>query len=135
LIVQLSPLQDKQMSAFLEMNRLLITLATSLLGAIGFLLANKREGQSARALWAALASAVCVGLSLYFGYRAYEDIIQMLQPPYPAFDLTGPLVSWDRYAHFFTFLLGVFFFFDFAFHEVSKSKEDSHEYLQNVADS
>jgi hypothetical protein len=130
LIDALTPLQEKQLSAFMQMNQLLITLGTTLLGAMGFLLVGRRGARSFRELWAPLMSALCVGLSLYFGYRAYADVIQMFQPPFPTFDLTGSLILWDRYAHFFTFLLGAFFFLDFAFQEVSK--EDLHEPVQYV---
>jgi hypothetical protein len=127
-ISELNPLQEKQLGAFLEMNRLLITLATALLGAIGFFLASTHKGHySPRQLWPAVLSALFVGISLYYGYRAYEDIVLMLQPPFPTFDLDGYLISWDRYAHFFTFLLGVFFFADFAFHQLTK--EDGREKL------
>jgi hypothetical protein len=130
LIEKLNPLQEKQLAAFLEMNRLLITLGTTLLGAMGFLLTGERKAESSRReLRAAFGSALCVGLSLYFGYRAYEDIILMLQAP-ATFDLTGFLISWDRYAHFCTFLFGVFFFVDFAFHEMIK--ENRHEDVENA---
>jgi hypothetical protein len=133
-ISELDPLQEKQLDAFLEMNRLLTTLGTTLLGALGFFLVSRRKpGSSPPDLWAAFASAICVGLSLYFGYRAYEDIIGMFQPPYRTFDLTATMISWDRYAHFYTFLLGVFFFADFALHQLSP--EDEHEHSRSVASS
>ena len=75
LISDLSPLQEKQLGAFLEMNRLLITLGTALLGAMGFLLVNTHKARSsARQLSPAFASAFFVGLSVYYGYRAYEDL-------------------------------------------------------------
>jgi hypothetical protein len=121
LISDLSPLQEKQLGAFLEMNRLLITLGTALLGAMGFLLVNAHKARSsARQLSPAFASAFFVGLSIYYGYRAYEDLVIMLQPPDPTFDLNGYLIAWDRHAHFFTFLLGVFFFADFAFRQLTR---------------
>ena len=130
-ISSLDPLQEKQLGAFLQMNQLLIALGTALLGAIGFFLDRRRKSYSTpRQLWAAFASALCGGLSLYFGYRAYEDVVLMLEPPYPTFDLTGSLILWDRYAHFGTFLLGVFFFADFAFHELTG--ENKHEYPLDV---
>jgi hypothetical protein len=132
LIDSLTQLQEKQLEAFLDMNRLVTTLGTTLLGAMGFFLASSRKAHSLpRELWAAFGSAVCVGLSLYFGYHAYEDILLMLQNK--TFDLTSPQISWDRHAHFNTFLLGVFLFADFAFHELSK--EDGREHSRDVAGS
>ena len=132
-ISALNPLQEKQLDAFLDMNRLLITLGTTLLGAMGFLLANRPKALSSpRGLWGASASALFVGFSMYYGYRAYEDIVLMLQPPYPSFDLTSSLIAWDRAAHFCTFVLGAFFFADFAFHELSK-EEGERDRLPEVA--
>ena len=120
-IVELSALQQKQLEAFLGMNQLLIALGTGLLGATGFLLANRRKARSSpRDLWPAAGSAVFVGLSLYFGYKAFDDIMFMLQPPNSTFDLYGPLTLGDRVAHFATLAIGVFLFADFAFHELSE---------------
>jgi hypothetical protein len=65
----LSPLQEKQLDAFLEMNRLLVTLATATMGALGFMLSAGRERiRLRRELLSAAASAVFAGCSLYFGY-------------------------------------------------------------------
>ena len=114
--------QQSQLSAFLEMNRLITTLSTTLLGAMGFFLVNDTKGKgSTRELWAAFACAVCVGLSLFYGYHAYQDIIFMLQSQ--TFNLYGDMISWDRQGHFSMFLLAAFFFVDFAFHELNRSEE------------
>ena len=115
--------QQSQLSAFLEMNRLITTLSTTLLGALGFFLVNDKGKGSTRELWAAFACAVCVGLSLFYGYHAYQDIIFMLQSQ--TFNLYGDMISWDRKGHFSMFLLAAFFFIDFAFHELNRSEEPS----------
>ena len=107
----LTVLQEKQLEAFLSMNQLLIALGTAMFGAMGFLLArNPRPHSAPRELWAAVGSAICVGLSLYFGYKSYDDVLFMLG---------------DRVAHFATLMAGAFLFADFAFHEMSR--EDGHE--------
>lgn len=111
-------LQQAQLNAFLEMNRLVTTLGTTLLGALGFFLSNRKANSERGELWAAFASFVCVALSLYYGYRGYMDLIGMLNNN--TFDLGGSLISWDRELHFNLFLLGVFFFADFAFHELNR---------------
>jgi hypothetical protein len=130
-IVELSALQQRQLEAFLGMNQLLIALGTGLLGAMGFLLANTGKARSSpRELWPAAGSAVFVGLSLYFGYKGYDDILFMLQPPNSTFDLYAPLTFGDRVAHFVTLAIGVFLFADFAFHELSQ--EGAHEQLDDV---
>jgi len=113
----LSASQAKQLDAFLEMNRLVTTLGTGLLGAIGFLLANGRNaGSPARELWAAIASAICVGVSLLSGYVVYQSILWMLESGF--FNLNNPEILWVHHAHFYSFLLGVVFFAEFAFHDL-----------------
>jgi hypothetical protein len=74
-----TPMQDKAVDAFLEMNRLLTTLPTTLLGAMGILLFGGFKGRAcSRELWTAIAGAMCVGLSIYHGYAAYLAVISML---------------------------------------------------------
>lgn len=120
-IERLSPLQDKQLQAFLGMNQLLIALGTTLLGAMGFILANRLKTRAPlKEAWPAVASAAFVGLSLYYGYKGYDDIVFMLQPGTPTFDLYGPLIRSDRTAHFTTLMIGVFLFADFALHEFNQ---------------
>jgi hypothetical protein len=118
----ISSAQQAQLSALLEMNQLITTLGTTLMGALGFLLANRKPNSKSRQLWAAFASFASVGLSIYFGYRAYKDIIDMLQNAQNIgwFDVTSGVIAVDRECHFLLFVLGVFFFADFAFHELNQ---------------
>ncbi len=116
---QLSELQSEQLDAFTGMNNLVTTLGTALLGAMGFLMVSGGKSRSSvRQMWAAFGSAVCVGLSLYFGYHAYQDVLFMLGNQ--TFDLDATQISWDRQLHFDVFLLGVVLFADFAFHELTQ---------------
>jgi hypothetical protein len=122
-IEKLTALQEKQLEAFLSMNQFLIALGTALLGAMGFLLINRRKGTLPRhGLWTAVFSAVFAGLSLFFGYKGYDDLVWMLQSPYPTFDLYGPLIHGDRIAHFVTLMVSGFLFADFVFHELSQEE-------------
>jgi hypothetical protein len=118
----ISSAQQAQLSALLEMNQLITTLGTTLMGALGFLLANRKAASKSRGLWAAFASFASVGLSIYFGYRAYRDIIEMLQNAQNIgwFDVISGVIAVDRECHFLFFVLGVFFFADFAFHELNQ---------------
>jgi uncharacterized membrane protein YozB (DUF420 family) len=116
LVNSLSPVEEKQLDALLEMNRLLTTLSTTLLAAMGFLLIREHKPRAHLELWTALASGICVFLSLFFGYLVYLGILWMLGEHF--FNLTNPHILWARQAHFYTFLLGVVFFADFAFHYV-----------------
>src|ERR1035441_456732 len=58
------PEMDKAVDAYENINNLLITLGTGLLGAMGFLLTSKpREHYRLREMWPAVFSAVFVGRS------------------------------------------------------------------------
>ncbi len=118
----ISDAEKAQLSALLQMNQLITTLGTTLMGALGFLLANRKTTSGSRGFWAAAASFACVGLSIYFGYNAYKGIINMLQSAQDIgfFDVTHGVIPEERACHFFFFVLGVFFFADFAFHEFSQ---------------
>jgi hypothetical protein len=116
----LSQLQEQQLNAFLEMNRLLVTLGTATLGALGFLMSSHKGGLKWRELLSAAASAVLAGCSLYFGYLAYQGILWMLQNGF--FDLDNAAIQWARRAHFYTLLLSAFFFADFIIHDLGKEE-------------
>jgi hypothetical protein len=128
-LTQLNSVQLKQLDAFMQMNQLVTTLGTALLGALGFLLVNGRNARGSAAMLTAFLSAACVGLSLFFGYVVYLGIVAMLQ--YPYFNLEKSQILWARQAHFYTFLLGVVLFGDFAFH--SLHKEDGHDRSNDAA--
>jgi MFS family permease len=118
----LDPLQQKELDAFLEMNRLLTGLSTGLLGALSFILVNRGKDQRGSGQWAAYLSAVCVGLSLFFGYVVYLAIVNMLD--YHYFQLFTWQIQWARQANFYTFFLGVVLFGDYAFHALHTEDDD-----------
>ena len=112
------------------MNNLITTLGTGLLGALGFLLMNGRKSVHwSGAKWLALASAVCVAFSLLFGYVAYLALIDMLRSE--IFDLDLPAILWVRQAQFYSFLLAVVLFGDFAFQALHG--EDKNEAKHSLA--
>jgi hypothetical protein len=119
---QCSGVQTQQISAYLEINRLLTTLGTTLLGAIFFLLFNGRDRLAwKRRKWAALVGTILVGLSIFFGYVAYLFIISILENG--TCDISRSYPHWAQQVHFYTFLLGVVFFSDFTYHNLVR--EDS----------
>ncbi|MGA7237448.1 MAG: hypothetical protein WBY44_17310 [Bryobacteraceae bacterium] len=124
----LTPLQEKQLDAFLQMNQLLITLATATMGALGFMLSQGKTRRW-RELLSAAASAVFAGCSLYFGYLAYQGILWMLQSSF--FNLDNAAIQWTRHLHFYALLLSVFFFADFIIHDIGK--EDRNAVATSVA--
>src|SRR6266850_395773 len=115
-VTKLSSLQEKQFELFLEMNHLLVTLATLALGGIGAFVFNRyKSGKVPTAQTAfAILSWVFAGLSLFAGYLAYEKVIWMLK--YKFFDLSNPRISWVSRVQFWSFIvsllfLGVFFYY------------------------
>ena len=131
-LTQLDNIQERQLDAYLEVNRLLTTFGTTLLGALGFLLiGQKRAVEWTRHRWAALLGALCVAISIFFGYVAYLFILSMLRDG--IFDLTASNPHWAQQAHFYTFLAGVVFLGDFVFHNLTKEEEDGR--LRNASDS
>jgi hypothetical protein len=123
------PIQEKAVDAFLEMNRLLTTLATTLLGAMGLLLFGGFKGKScSRELWAVIAGAISICLSIYYGYVAYLAVISMLETN--SFDPYSPQLLREQYAHFYTFLVGFVLFAGFVY--ANMRTEDGHENSKHV---
>jgi hypothetical protein len=118
-LTQLNNVQERQLDAYLEVNRLLTTFGTTLLGALGILLFGQHKSSTwERHRWAATLGALCVAISIFFGYVAYLFILSMLRDG--IFDLTSSNPHWAQQAHFYTFLVGVVLFADFIFHNLTK---------------
>jgi hypothetical protein len=116
--------ETQQIGAYLEINRLLTTLGTTLLGAVFFLMFNTGKALGwKRRRWAALAGTVFVAVSIFFGYVAYLFIISILQNG--SCDISRSYPHWAQQAHFYTFLLGVVFFADFTYRNLAS--EDKRE--------
>ena len=130
--IPVTTIPDKAVDAFLEMNRLLTTLGTSLLGAVALLLFGGLRGKAcSRDLWAAIAGAVSVGLSIYYGYAACQTVTSMLDAG--VFDPHSPSLLTNQNAHFYTFLAGVIFFSDIVYQNMRM--EDGHEQPHDVTGS
>jgi hypothetical protein len=117
--------QTQQIDAYLEINRLLTTLGTTLLGAVFYLLfsSGKTLAWKQRRL-AALLGTIFVAVSIFFGYVAYLFIISILQDG--RCDISSYYPHWAQQAHFYTFFLGVVFFADFTYRNLAS--EDKSEY-------
>jgi hypothetical protein len=124
-VEKLTELQSKQLDTFNENNKLLITLATALIGAItGFLL--HREGNSrveAGDLRRAVAAWVFAALSLYFGHLTSRQITWMLQAQF--FDLFHAAVLWPARAQFWTFFLSAILLADFVYRSVQRNQANA----------
>lgn len=118
-ITQLSDIDQRQLDAYLEMNRLLTTFGTTMLGALGFLFFGQERAVTwTRHRWAVFLGVFCVAVSIFFGYVAYLFILSMLRDG--LFDVTSSSPHWAQQAHFYTFLAGVVFLADFVFQNLTK---------------
>ncbi|MFZ0820181.1 MAG: hypothetical protein WAM91_08930 [Candidatus Acidiferrales bacterium] len=114
--------QTQQIDAYLEINRLLTTLGTTLLGAVFFLLFSTGKTLAwKRRKGAAVLGTTFVAVSIFFGYVAYLFIISILQDG--ICDISASYPHWAQQTHFYTFLLGVVFFADFTYHNLTPGEK------------
>jgi hypothetical protein len=118
--------EEKALQTYSDMSGLLTTLSTALLGGLGYLLINSQAARpQVRHRLSALASAVFAVLSLYFGYVSHLSVLAATyRKTFDPYDLG---VRWPSRAQFYTLLLGVFFFADFAFYELAKEVPNERE--------
>ena len=103
---------SKAQDAYASVGNLLTSLATGLLAALGlFLTSTPKHRTPERELWPASLSALCVGLSVYFGYVSSQNVGWAIEYSIPTLDL--PKIQWPRELQVYAILLGVFFFADF----------------------
>jgi hypothetical protein len=116
-----SDTQGKAADMYTTTTGLLTTLATALLGALGYLLMNERQGKLSlkhRVSPTAMVSATFAVVSIYFGYRCDNNALWYVSQG--AFTPAAPPLIWPKMAQFFSLLLAVFFFADFVFHELGR---------------
>lgn len=117
-----APSEWQKMSVAAETNKsaLLTTLATALLGAIGWLIVEARKATKKRHMWAALLAAICAGISLYFGSAGQGSLLFMLSNE--NFNPYDSVYTFLTRAQFLSLGAGAFFFADFAFHDFSEEE-------------
>jgi len=109
--------QQKAIDIYATMSGLLATLATALLGGLGYLLLNARqENPGLLHGFSAVGSAAFAVISLYFGYVCHLKALWFTF--HASFDPATFAIYWPRQAQFYSLLTAVFFFADFAFHEL-----------------
>lgn len=122
---QCNGVQQQQIEAYLEINRLLTTLGTTLLGAVFYLLSGGTEKFAWKSRrWAALMGMILVAVSIFFGYVAYSFIISILQNG--RCDVSTSYPHWAQQAHFYTFFLGVVFFADFTYCNLMRGNKNEN---------
>lgn len=110
---KLSSFQEKQFELFKEVNSLLITLATAVIGAVGaFVLDRDKAGPLSTAQKVrAFLSIVLAGSSIYCGYLSHETVGWMLQNQ--IFNLDNPRVMWSERFQMWGFILSIILLADF----------------------
>lgn len=109
-------------AAYASVNQLLTGLATGLLAALGLFLTNgPKQFSRGRTLWLAAASALCVCVSIYWGYISSQNLEWAIEASIPTLDL--PKLQWPRIVQFYAILSGVFFFAVFLMLDLTR--EDS----------
>jgi hypothetical protein len=104
-----------------EATRLLITLASALLGALGLLLGDRfAGGGTPRHLWSAFACALSAGVSLYYGYVVHMHLLGMIG--LHAFEPTSEIFLNPSHKQFYALLAAAAFLADFAFHNFGRGE-------------
>lgn len=110
---------SKALDAYAAMNNLLTTLSTGLLAGLGlFLTSRPKQRYDARELWPAAISALCVCVSLYWGYISSQNVEWAIENSIGSLDLDK--IQLPRQLQCFAMLLGVVFFADFVRRDVVK---------------
>jgi len=127
--------QQLEEKAASEYSSLLTTLATALVGALGWMMVEARKDSKKRHtklqhVWAAFLAAICAGVSLYYGSLSQKSLLIMLWSQ--NVDPLQGVYSFLARNQFVALGAGALFFADFAFHDFGKG--DSNEKPQNPAD-
>lgn len=110
---------SKAQDAYAAVNNLLTTLSTGLLAALGlFLTSRPKKRYPSRDVWLAVTSAVCVCISLYWGYVSAQNVEWAIESSISTLDIAK--IQWPRQLQFYAMVLGVFFFADFLRRDLSK---------------
>lgn len=114
-ISSLTPLQEKQLEIFFEMNRQLINLAILAIGGMAAFLFNRYKNSElpSSQIKLAVKSWVAAGLSIFFGYLTFDAISWMLREGF--FNLSSVQVMVFRNFQFWTFALSVFYLIRFVY--------------------
>jgi hypothetical protein len=104
----LTSLQEHSLSVLEEMNKLLISLALLIIGALGGLILNKKYSYTDHDNWTnlmLLLTLLFAVLSIYFGYILYYKLVEMLSNN--MFDASSELLTVPQRYQFFLFLLSI----------------------------
>jgi hypothetical protein len=108
---------SKAQDAHAAVGNLLTTLATGLFAGFGaYLTRIPKLRLSAGQRWRASLSILFIILSLYFGYIASQNLVWAVESSIGT--LHHPKLQWPRGLQFYSIILGVLFFADFAWRDL-----------------
>ncbi len=112
---------SKAQDAYASVNNLLTTLGTGLLAALGlFLTRGDKHPYTGPRIWLAVISAVCVCVSLYWGYISSQNVEWAIETSIGSLEFD--MFQVPRQLQFHTMLLGVFFFADFVRRDLTQAE-------------
>lgn len=119
-IETLNELQKRSSEIIIEMNKLMTSLATLVIGGVGALLLKKDEPFRVQSRGRRMTMAVCsvfAVFSIYFGYILYFKMVEMLSNSF--YDPSNALIEIPRRFQYYCLWLSVIFFVIFALLETT----------------
>lgn len=112
---ELQNIEIKAYEAFMERDKLLISLSTAIIGAIGLLLMGKKKGETIGIIQQSflLICSISAGLSIYLGYVIYSRVTELLSNS--IFNLNNSYLVIPISGQFWAFFISVIFFTLFIF--------------------
>jgi len=126
----LETIEIKAYEAFMERSRLLISLATALIGAIGLILMweKKREIEITNFQKSfIIISVLSAGFSIYLGYITYCRTVEFLANKMFNFKQFNPYLRIPIDGQFWTFLFSILCFGIFVFIDIFVSKSNNQQ--------
>lgn len=107
-IPKFSDPQRSAVAVTLEMNKLVISLASLIFGAVGSLVFAKEAGlrvHDRADVMLVVLTVFAAGLSIYFSYATYDKLAEMLSNQF--LDLNGPILSQPRIGQIYSLTVSV----------------------------
>jgi hypothetical protein len=119
MLSELKDFQTKQLDVFLEVNKLMTTLAAAAIAATAGFFSGQRAADTRRlaVVWIAL------GLSLYAGFVTSQQVIWMLDKRF--FNLYYAGIVWPSRIQFWGFLIGMLMLAEVVHHSIREKERQA----------
>lgn len=111
---------DLAVKVMTDLNSVLTTLGTALLGAVGWLVVQERRRSGTRHQWSAFLAVLAGGISLYFGYVSHLNLLWLINNQ--NLNTYQLVYLFSSRFQFYSLLAGAFFFADYAFYHFTEEK-------------